>query len=111
VNNMFTDDPLAPASAQFALARPGLAPPDDPARPSGSTTRPFGLRFAHPAPQLHIPAFSFSSELQMAVTGDGDRRPVIDVTPMMEWSTITHSDGDEGPSEDFGNDFCPDQTP
>ena len=32
-------------------------------------------------------------------------------TPMMGWSTITHSDGDEGPSEDFGNDFCPDQTP
>jgi hypothetical protein len=30
---------------------------------------------------------------------------------MMEWSTITHNDGDEGPSEDFGNDFCPDQTP
>ena len=32
MNNTFTDDPLAPASAQFALARPGLAPPDDPAR-------------------------------------------------------------------------------
>ncbi|MDQ3150943.1 MAG: hypothetical protein M3R63_04220 [Actinomycetota bacterium] len=44
------------------------------------------------------------------MTADRPDIPMIDRTPTMEWSTITHNDGDEGPSEDFGNDYCPDQT-
>lgn len=107
----FTDDPLAPPSAQFALSRPGLAPPDDAARPSGAATRPYGLRFMSTAPEMHVIPQHYSAELQMSVTMDGTPTPVIDATPTMEWSTITHNDGDEGPAEDFGNDYCPDQSP
>jgi hypothetical protein len=111
VSTTFTDDPLAPPSGQFALARPGLAPSDDPACPSGRTTRPFGLRFVSTAPSMRIDPYCYSPKLQMSVTSDVPPIPVIDATPTMEWSTITHNDGDEGPSEEFGNDYCPDHMP
>ena len=106
----FTDDPLAPPSSQFPLARPGWAAPAEPERPSGPSTRPFGLRFMRTAPTMRAPDFRYSHALQMSVTADRPDIPMIDRTPTMEWSTITHNDGDEGPSEDFGNDYCPDHT-
>jgi hypothetical protein len=106
----FTDDPLAPPSSQFPLARPGWTAPEEPERPSGPSTRPFGLRFMRTAPTMRAPGFRYSHALQMSVTADRPDIPMIDRAPMMEWSTITNNDGDEGPSEDFGNDYCPDQT-
>lgn len=104
----FLDEPLAPASGQFPLTRPGLAEPDCQDRPSDAEIRPFLLRFVQARPAPEVPPFRYCHNLQVAVADDDTGRPIISTTPNMEWSTITDNDGDEGPSEDFGNDYVPD---
>ena len=102
----FYEDPLAPVSAQFPLTRPGLAEADNMEAPSGPDTRPFGLRHVRPMPEPTVPRYTYSHE-QQQVSGadDGSETPMVEKSPNMEWSSVTDNDGDEGPSEDWGNDF------
>ncbi|WP_075741610.1 MULTISPECIES: putative ATP-grasp-modified RiPP [Actinoalloteichus] len=104
----FYDDPLAPVSAQFPLTRPGLAAVDNPEAASGPATRPFGLRHIRAMPEQVVPAYAYSHEQQVSVADDGSEIPMVTLSPNMEWSSISDNDGDEGPSEDWGNDFAPD---
>jgi putative ATP-grasp target RiPP len=104
----FYDDPLAPVSAQFPLTRPGLATVDNTETPSALDTRPFGLRHVRAMPEPVIPAYAYSHDQQVSVSDDGSETPMVKLSPNMEWSSITNNDGDEGPSEDWGNDFHPD---
>ncbi|UJW32647.1 putative ATP-grasp-modified RiPP [Saccharothrix sp. AJ9571] len=101
----FYDDPLAPVSAQFPLTRPGLAEVDSIEGPSGPDTRPFGLRHVRPLPAPKVPAYTYSHVQQVSVAPDGSEQPMVELTPNAEWSSITDNDGDEGASEDWGNDF------
>lgn len=75
---------------------------------SGRSTRPFLLRFIQPRSEPDVPAFRYCPDRQVAVTPDDRDTPIIWTMPNMEWSTVTDNDGDEGPSEDFGNDYAPD---
>ena len=104
----FLDDPLAPAIAQFPLTRPGLATADNTETPSAPETRPFGLRHVRVMPEPTVPAYEYSHDQQVSVSADGSQTPMVKLSPNMEWSSITDNDGDEGPSEDWGNDFAPD---
>ena len=104
----FADDPLAPVSAQFPLTRPGLAAVDNTGAPSGPDTRPFGLRFVGVMPEPQVPAYEYSHDQQVSVAADGSGEPMVRRSPTVEWSTKTDNDGDEGPSEDYGNDYAPD---
>lgn len=104
----FYDEPLAPVSAQFPLARPGLAPVDSVELPSGPLLRPFGLRHVRVSPEPVVPAYRYSHDQQVSVSDEDGVTPMVWVSPNMEWSSITNNDGDEGPSEDWGNDFAPD---
>ncbi|MGH3633496.1 MAG: hypothetical protein ACRDTS_05225 [Mycobacterium sp.] len=104
----FYADPLAPVSAQFPLTRHGLATVDNTEGPSAPQTRPFGLRHVRTMPEPVIPAYQYSHDQQVSVSGDGSEEPMVRRSPPMEWSSITDNDGDEGPSEDWGNDFTPD---
>lgn len=104
----FYDDPLAPVSAQFPLTRPGLATVDNTEAPSAPETRPFGLRHVRVLPEPTVPAYAYSHDQQVSISEDGSETPMVKLSPNMEWSSITDNDGDEGPSEDWGNDFAPD---
>lgn len=104
----FYDDPLAPVSAQFPLTRPGPATVDNTEAPSAPETRPFGLRHVRVMPEQVVPAYAYSHDQQVSVADDGSEEPMVRLSLNMEWSSITDNDGDEGPSEDWGNDFMPD---
>ncbi|RZS37814.1 putative ATP-grasp target RiPP [Herbihabitans rhizosphaerae] len=104
----FYDDPLAPVSAQFPLTRPGLATVDNTDAPSAPETRPFGLRNVRAMPEPIVPPYEYSHDQQVSVSDDDSETPMVKLSPNMEWSSITDNDGDEGPSEDWGNDFAPD---
>ncbi|MGW4528590.1 putative ATP-grasp-modified RiPP [Amycolatopsis sp. NPDC004378] len=98
-------DPLAPASAQFALTGTTFTDRrDDVASPAG--TRPFGLRRALPAgPGVVLPAWRYDRQVQKAVDVTG--RPLIDLPRMGPPTANTTSsvDGEDGPSaEDWIND-------
>jgi putative ATP-grasp target RiPP len=103
----FNDDPLAPVSAQFPLTRPALAVVDNTDRPSRDETRRFGLRHVRVMPEHVIPPYVYCHDQQVSVSSDGSATPMVRISPNMEWSSITDNDGDEGPSEDWGNDFAP----
>ena len=104
----FYDDPLAPVSAQFPLTRSGMAAVDNTDVPSGPDTRPFILRHVGAIPEPAVPAYEYSHSQQVSVAPDGSGEPMVRRSPTMEWSTKTDNDGDEGPSEDYGNDYAPD---
>src|SRR5437588_10602107 len=90
----FYDDPLAPVSAQFPLTRPGLATVDNTEEPSAPETRPFGLRHVQVMPELVIPAYKYSHDQQVSVSDDDNETPMVQLSPNMEWSSISDSDGD-----------------
>lgn len=104
------DDPLASASGQFALA----APTDTPASedvPSPVGLRPWGLRTLTVArsaveEQSSSPA-RYDHERQVAVGQSG--QPLITMGDPTADTTST-VDGEDGPSsEDWHNDFHPDE--
>lgn len=101
----FSADPFADHSARFPLGR--AAPPVSDAAPSEPQTRPWGLRGMRPARQQGDPVravFSYDHGRRLAVDARG--RMLVNADPTAE--TETNNDGDEGPSEDWKNDFCPD---
>jgi putative ATP-grasp target RiPP len=100
----FADDPIAPHSAQFPLGRIGLP---DHSVPSEPGVRPWGLSGMRPARQQGDPvrtAFHYDHTTQTAIDGTG--RTLVAAEPTA--NKVSSSDGDEGPSEDFTYDFCPD---
>ncbi|MGH3793950.1 MAG: putative ATP-grasp-modified RiPP [Pseudonocardiaceae bacterium] len=104
----FAEDPIAPDSSQFPLARP-MGAPENTDQPSPETVRPWGLRGmqALPSTGQRITAWRYDHDRQVAVTGDGT--PLNDIrTGQPTANKVTSNDGDEGPSEDFTYDFAPD---
>jgi hypothetical protein len=102
----FAADPLASHSAQFPLGRlAGAAGAAE--RPSSPELRPWGLRGMRIAKHQGDPVrevFFYSHEEQVAVDAEGRYLMVEAATA----NKVTNCDGDEGPSEDFTYDFCPD---
>src|ERR1700759_1790308 len=100
----FADDPIAPHSAQFPLGR--IDGRTD-ATPSDPTVRPWGLRGMRPARQQGDPVratFHYDHGTQTARDETG--RTLVAAEPTA--NKASSNDGDEGPSEDFTYDFCPD---
>jgi putative ATP-grasp target RiPP len=101
----FADDPIAPHSAQFPLGRIGGSP--ERSVPSAPQVRPWGLGGMHPARQQGDPVretFHYDHTTQTALDGTG--RTLLAAEPTA--NKVSSNDGDEGPSEDFTYDFCPD---
>ncbi|MGH3905603.1 MAG: putative ATP-grasp-modified RiPP [Pseudonocardiaceae bacterium] len=65
---------------------------------SGSSSRPFALRFAQRVHRPQRPEYRYSGELQIALDPQG--RPLIE-TMGKDWRTKRHSDGDEGVEEEY----------
>ncbi len=105
-----TDDPLAPAGAQFPLARPETASPswDEPS-PVG--VRPWGLRRMGPvlAPSGRWLAWGYDHDRQCATDTGGVA--VLDVAAGPPTAPTTPGvDGEDPPSsEDWINDYTPDE--
>jgi len=104
----FVDDPVASHSAQFGLGRPmGIPAGRDAASPAG--VRPWNLRAARVmGPGARVGAWRYDHDRQIAVTLDG--RLVLEVVAADPTAdSATDLDGDEGKSEDWTYDFCPDE--
>lgn len=101
----FADDPIASHSAQFPLARPDNTVSHD--RPSPVGVRPWNLRAmtAPPTADWPIGRYSYNHETQTVVDEMGRPLTMGDPTAYKR----SNNDGDEGPSEDWKNDFCPDE--
>jgi putative ATP-grasp target RiPP len=65
---------------------------------SASSARPFVLRFAQQAPPPRRPEYRYSPELQIALDPSG--HPLIERMDK-DVRTKRHSDGDEGPEEEY----------
>lgn len=65
---------------------------------TASSARPFVLQFAHQVPRPQRPRYWYSPELQIALDPDG--RPLIE-TMDKDVRTKRHSDGEEGPEEEY----------
>jgi putative ATP-grasp target RiPP len=105
VPTSFSHDPIAPHSAQFPLG--GVGVPADGGRPSPARVRPWGLRGMRTARVQGDPVravFRYDHASQTAVDGSGRQLVAADPTA----NKVSTNDGDEGPSEDFTYDFCPD---
>ncbi|MGQ0837729.1 putative ATP-grasp-modified RiPP [Actinokineospora sp.] len=105
VMERFADDPVASHSAQVPLGRISGQP--DTSAPSPAGLRPWGLSAMRPARHQGDPVreiFTYDHDLQVAVTGDGVPLTITAATA----NKVTNNDGDEGPSEDFTYDYCPD---
>lgn len=102
----FIDDPIAPHSAQFPLGRAGdVVPPADAASQPGR--RPWGLGGMRPVRHKGDPvraSYHYDHDAQVAVNSRG--LPLLAADPTVD--KVSSFDGDEGPSEDFRYDFCPD---
>jgi putative ATP-grasp target RiPP len=101
----FADDPIAPHSARFPLGRPVGA--TDVSSPSAPGVRPWGLNGMRPARQQGDPvraAFRYDHATQTAVDQAG--RTLVAAEPTA--NKVSSNDGDEGLSEDFTYDYCPD---
>jgi len=104
IDPLFNADPIAPHSAQFPLGRSSVP---DFSTPSGLGVRPWGLRGMRPARQQGDPVrqtFGYDHDAQVAVDANG--RYLLAAQPTA--NKVSSNDGDEGPSEDFTYDFCPD---
>lgn len=100
----FAADPVAPHSGQFPLGRTSGAVDLSPPSPAG--IRPWGLGGMRTARQQGDPvreAFTYDHDRQIAIDGKGRTLPMA-ATAVKD----TNNDGDEGPSEDYSYDFCPD---
>ena len=105
VPEQFSADPVATHSGQFPTGRNSA--PISGSVPSAAEIRPWALRGMRPARQQGDPirdVFSYDHELQIAVTRDGVPLTISDATAIKN----TNNDGDEGPSEDYTYDYCPD---
>ncbi|MGQ0480415.1 MAG: putative ATP-grasp-modified RiPP [Pseudonocardia sp.] len=105
----FADDPLASHSGQFGLARP-IGVPLGTDEPSPDGARPWNLRAAQPPQNQRMPltGWRYDHDRQIAVAADG--RPLTDVLAAdATANSVSDLDGDEGRSEDWSYDFCPDQ--
>lgn len=101
----FADDPIAAHSPRFPLGRG--AGPAGPSAPSDAEIRPWGLSGMHPArhqgnPLLGVFTYNHADQIARDQTG----QPMTMVEPTA--NKVTNNDGDEGPSEDFTYDYCPD---
>lgn len=102
----FSADPVASHSGQFPLGRHARIA--DLGVASGPTIRPWGLGGMRPARQQGDPLrdlFAYDHHRQIAVDALGRA-----LTAGKEPTAVknTNNDGDEGPSEDFSYDYCPD---
>jgi hypothetical protein len=101
----FARDPFADHSSRFPLSRTNPEPPA--AGPSPATIRPWGLGGMRTARQQGDPlreAFTYDHARQVAFDGGG--RPLTAADPTAD--KVSSNDGDEGPSEDYNNDYAPD---
>ncbi len=104
----FASDPFAPHSAQFPLGS-STSEQGDFTPPSRQGIRPWNLQAMRPARQQGDPVrevFFYDHDEQVAIDGKGRYLTVEAATA----NKVTSSDGDEGPSEDFTYDFCPDSS-
>lgn len=106
VMDQFAADPVAAHSAQFPLGAPFNRVSDD--EPSRAAVRPWALRGMEAQPNVPEapPGVRFDHLTQTTVDASG--RPLIESGPPTV-KNKTNNDGDEGPSEDFSYDFCPDE--
>ncbi|MGH3566024.1 MAG: putative ATP-grasp-modified RiPP [Pseudonocardia sp.] len=105
VLDQFAADPLASHSARFPLGR--NAGPVDLSAPSAPRARPWGLGGMRPSRQQGDPlraVFTYDHDRQIALDPVG--KPLTMAEPTA--NKVTSNDGDEGPSEDFTYDYCPD---
>lgn len=108
-----SSDPLVPASGQFGVARPVQHRPDASGTPAPVGVRPWGLRAMRPhaGKGTPLPEMHYCPQRQLAVDATGT--PLVNTLrgdPTAH--SITNLDGDEGPNEDWHNDFYPgDPTP
>jgi hypothetical protein len=103
----YVDDPLVTVSGQFPLSRCDFALPDCSEPPSGAVTRPFALRWLS---DIGVPvaprSYRYCPIRQVAVdVATGEPRPPL---CKLDWTTIAHKDGDEGPSKDYAWEIVPD---
>jgi putative ATP-grasp target RiPP len=103
----FTDDPLVTVSGQFPLSPASFVRPPRGEPPSGPLTRPFALRWLV---DLGVPtpseSYRYCPVRQVAVhVRTGEPRPPL---AKLEWTTVGHKDGDEGPSKDYDWEVVPD---
>ena len=101
----FANDPVTSHSGQFPLGRSEEAA--DFSVPSPAGVRPWGLAGMRPARHQGNPvheAFTYDHDLQIAVSQTGVPLTITAATA----NKVTNNDGDEGPSEDFTYDYCPD---
>jgi hypothetical protein len=107
----FADDPIASHSGQFGLARPAGTPAAADL-PSPVGMRPWNLRAAEvitgAAGGVRLSGCRYDHDRQVAVTADGRRvSEIVAADPTA--NSVSDLDGDEGKSEDWTYDFCPDQ--
>lgn len=104
------DDPLAPAGEQFPLGRPDTAPPcwDEPSPPG---VRTWGLRRMGPVmtPSGQWLSLGYDHHRQLATGPDGVA--LLDLTAGPPTAPTTQTvDGEDPPSsEDWINDYFPDE--
>ncbi|MGH3829559.1 MAG: hypothetical protein ACRDRS_03760 [Pseudonocardiaceae bacterium] len=104
----FADDPIASHSARFGLARP-MGTPVGHDVPSPVGVRPWNLRGAQIMGRCGARpgAWCYDHDRQLALTLDGHlMTEIIAADPSAD--SVSDLDGDEGKSEDWTYDFCPD---
>jgi putative ATP-grasp target RiPP len=110
--NEFTDPPLASVSGQFSLTAPTTGESSSSADVLPLVdTRPWGLRDLVPASSgATLPPMRYDHDRQLTVLDDGSGRAFIDVVSGPPTAPTTQTvDGEDPPSsEDWKNDFCPD---
>lgn len=74
----------------------------------GGTVRPWGLRGLRPMPATEMPDYRYDPVRQIAVTPAGE--PWLFEVKGSNHSSIAELDGDEGKSEQFGEDAGKDVT-
>jgi hypothetical protein len=102
----FAGDPLASVSERFPLAWPGTAEPGEGGEPSAPDIRPFGLRVLRVMGSPRLSAYRYCHERQLTTGDDGRELPSI--VDKLDWTTVTHCDGDEGPEKDYAWETVPD---
>lgn len=104
---------LAPVGYQFPLARPVFDVPSADDVPE-SAPEPFGMRFFRPTGDVQDMApipYRYSAELQVAVTDDGTKTPLITLPTAWDRTTTGSADG-KGPNvEEFKMDYAGDHQP
>ncbi|MGH3937944.1 MAG: hypothetical protein ACRDTG_04800 [Pseudonocardiaceae bacterium] len=105
----FMDDPLASVSERFPLGWPGHAQPGEGGDPSTPDTRPFGLRVLRIMGTPALLKFRYCHERQLTIGSDDQELSAV--VDKLDWTTVSHSDGDEGPAKDYARETVPDDDP